>query len=145
MYLNKKLIYRFLSKFMSSLPINFLHLLQLNPASLSVFFIGNFCVAFSLKKAASLTCVTQFVLLYFAPFLSFSTPLFPALHCYQVLDPTSAGCLWRSATAHFGGTVVLCGQDQRKHHCRQVPDFRAWFPSSYPVVSPLPSPSSSSP
>lgn len=36
MYLNKKLIYRFLSKFMSSLPINFLHLLQLNPSPLSV-------------------------------------------------------------------------------------------------------------
>lgn len=97
MYLNKKLTYRFLSKFMSSFPINFLY--QLNPASLSISFLSNFYVVFSLEKATSLACVTQLVLLYFAPFLSFSTPFFPALHCCQMLDPTSAGSVWRSATA----------------------------------------------
>lgn len=119
MYLNKKLIYRFLSKVMSPLPINFLHLLQLNPAPLS--FLSKFYVAISLsslKKATSLACVIQLTLLYFAPCLSFSISFFPALRCYQMLDPTSAGCIWRSATAQFSGTGKLCGQEQREHHCR---------------------------
>lgn len=125
---------------MSSLPINFLCLLQLSPAPLSVSFLGNFYVAIStssLKKATSLACVTQLMILYFAPFLSFSIPFFPALHCHHMLDPTSAGCMWRSATAHFSGRGELCGQDQRKHHCRHshVPEH-GFLP---PV---LPSPSS---
>lgn len=74
------------------------------------FLLSNFCVAFSLKKPTSLTCVTQLVLLYFSPFLSFSIPFFLALCCYQMLDPTSAGCLWRSATAHLSGKVQLFGR-----------------------------------
>lgn len=107
MHLNRKLICRCLSKFLSSLPINLLSFpldfwilsgsLQLTP----FFLPQQFLLAVCSEKIPLLTLLWLSSCFWTLSCFSLPPSPFTAWLSYQMLDLTGAKCVQRSATAHF--------------------------------------------